>query len=197
MQFYLFASSCRYVRTIEKWCVFPSQLHFMDQNITRMLKAVYSKMLLFHSEQMTIVYSIILQRIYSQHTFTNVHMWYLIQLINICFSICCTLTCTIHISYHFLFLHSWLVIILYVHTFWLAKHVLQLFPCCTCMAPQNLVCVWLNVFNAKWSPKRQWRGLRSQEVGQKETKPNTVYTVTTTMTPALRWAVMKASLRFH
>ena len=55
---------------------------------------------------------------------------------------------------------------------------------------------WLVLFNAKLSPKRRWQGPRSQKVGE-EGDYAYRYTVTTRMTPALRWAAMSAILLFH
>ena len=51
-------------------------------------------------------------------------------------------------------------------------------------------------FNAELSPKRYWPGPRSQEVGE-EGDYTWHYTVTTRMTPALRWAERRAILTFH
>ena len=34
------------------------------------------------------------------------------------------------------------------------------------LSSANSIIGWLNVFNAELSPKRYWRGLRSQEVGK-------------------------------
>ena len=55
---------------------------------------------------------------------------------------------------------------------------------------------WLNVCNAELSLKRYCRGPKSQEVGE-EGDCIYRYTVTTRMTPALRWAAMRAILMFH
>ena len=55
--------------------------------------------------------------------------------------------------------------------------------------------VWLNWFNAEFSPKRFWRGPRSQEVGE-EGGDYSLH-ATTRMTPALRWSEMRAILMFH
>ena len=50
---------------------------------------------------------------------------------------------------------------------------------------------WLNLFNAELSLKRYWRAPRSQELGE-EGDYTYRYTVTTSMTPALIWAAMRA-----
>ena len=49
------------------------------------------------------------------------------------------------------------------------------------------------MLNSELSPKRYWRGPRSQEVLE-ERDCNYSYTVTTRMTPALRWAAKTAGL---
>ena len=56
--------------------------------------------------------------------------------------------------------------------------------------------VWCNLFNAELSPKKFWRGPRSQETG-KEGDCTYRYTATTRMTPALKWAAMRTILMFH
>ena len=56
--------------------------------------------------------------------------------------------------------------------------------------------VSLILFDVELSPKRYWRGPRSQKVGDRGHYTYR-YTVTTTMTPALRWAAMRAILMFH
>ena len=56
--------------------------------------------------------------------------------------------------------------------------------------------VWLKWFNTESSPKRYWQGHRSQEMGE-EGDYTQRCTVTTRMTPALRWAVTRAILMLH
>ena len=45
--------------------------------------------------------------------------------------------------------------------------------------------VWLNLFNAEFSPKRYWRGPRSQELGEEGANDYSLH-ATTRMTPALK-----------
>ena len=54
-------------------------------------------------------------------------------------------------------------------------------------------CLWLRCLcdYIGWSPKRWWRGPGSQEVGEEKGSIQR-YTVTTSMTPVLRWAAMRA-----
>ena len=52
------------------------------------------------------------------------------------------------------------------------------------------------MFNAELSPKKYWRGPKSQEVGE-EGDYTYRYTVTTTMTPAFRWAATGAIVMFR
>ena len=51
------------------------------------------------------------------------------------------------------------------------------------------------MFNTELSPKRYWRRQRSQEV-QWDKREAILYTVTTAVIPALRWAAMRAVLCF-
>ena len=51
--------------------------------------------------------------------------------------------------------------------------------------------VWLNLFNAELSPKRYCLGPRYQEVGEEEDNYTYRYTITTRMTPALKWAAVR------
>ena len=55
---------------------------------------------------------------------------------------------------------------------------------------------WLKGFNAELSPKRYWRGPRSQEVGE-EGDYSKSYTVTAKMTSSLKLVQMRAILMFH
>ena len=50
---------------------------------------------------------------------------------------------------------------------------------------------WLNSFNAEMSSKAYW-----QPLGRWGRRRLTLYTVTTRMTPAVRWAAMRAILKF-
>ena len=57
---------------------------------------------------------------------------------------------------------------------------------------------WLNLFNGELSLKRYWRGPRFQEVGEEgEEGDYLTLHFTTRMSPALRWAAMRAILMFH
>ena len=47
--------------------------------------------------------------------------------------------------------------------------------------------VWLNLFNTELSPKRYWRGLRSQKAVENGDCTYHYTIITTRMTPALRW----------
>ena len=52
---------------------------------------------------------------------------------------------------------------------------------------------WLNLFNGELSLKRYWRGPRFQEVGEEgEEGDYLTLHFTTRMSPALRWAAMRA-----
>ena len=54
----------------------------------------------------------------------------------------------------------------------------------------------LNLFDTKLSPRRHWQRLRTHKV-EEEGIYTYCYAVTTTVTLALRWAVMTAILMFH
>ena len=56
--------------------------------------------------------------------------------------------------------------------------------------------VWLNWFDAELSPKKYWRGPKSQEM-RVQGDYTQHETVTSRMAPALRWAAMRAILMFH
>ena len=61
-----------------------------------------------------------------------------------------------------------------------------------------LFAVFFFLSTAELPPKRYWRGPKSQDLGEEgDYNYNYCYIATTRMTPALRWAVMRASLTFH